>query len=646
MVSAIKRYLLLVSVIALAVMISSSVVFASTTKVNNKKYTHPSFYKSSLYRLFHGVDVSYWQHDINWNKSKADGIDFAIMRCGYTALSKFALHQDSTFIKNYKNATKAGVSVGIYYYACATTSTEAKKEANYVISILKNNDINNQLPVVMDYEINSGRTNSVYNSLVKKKGKSAARKRFTNNAVVFMKTLRAAGYEPMFYSYRMLIDKDFSKNYRFNMKDINGSSQYRFWLAQYSTSISYKGNMEIWQFTSTGRVKGMSGNIDRNFWYYPLDGTKTTDGTTSIRKCAVTLSSTEYKYDGDAKKPKVTVKYGTDKLENGTDYAVSYMNNINKGTATVLVHGKGKFSNETYTTFKIGDENVTTDKTTVTDSSALIPKKVEGVKLSSDIDNRTLTVSWDKAKNATVYQVCYKINGAESWTRKSTKNTTYAITDLNKKDTVIVKVRGKNTTSEETINGKYSETLYKYFGSNKNTLELDDDCKVTISWKKPSVEADSYSYTVKIKRAGRSPKTYTTEKTKLTKKFKENCAYSISVTPTLTINGKKYPGSAGAITRVYVAYTNIKSIKPVTGGFKLKWSKLEGEGKPRYKIFVAENKDMEDYQYMTKSKKVTETTIKNLDSGKKYYITMKPYIKIDGKMFNGKETKVKSVTTE
>ena len=55
---------------------------------------------------------------------------------------------------------------------------------------------------------------------------------------------------------------------------------------------------------------------------------------------------------------------------------------------------------------------------------------------------------------------------------------------------------------------------------------------------------------------------------------------------------------------------------------------------------------MEDYQYMTKSKKVTETTIKNLDSGKKYYITMKPYIKIDGKMFNGKETKVKSVTTE
>ena len=102
MVSGIKRYLLLISVMVLSIMIFSSSAFASTTKINNKKYTHPSFYKASLYRLFHGVDVSYWQHSIDWKKSKADGIDFAIMRCGYTALNKFALHQDSTFMTNYE----------------------------------------------------------------------------------------------------------------------------------------------------------------------------------------------------------------------------------------------------------------------------------------------------------------------------------------------------------------------------------------------------------------------------------------------------------------------------------------------------------------------------------------------------------------
>ncbi len=236
----------MISAAVMIVLISSSSVFAATSVVNSKKYTHPAFYKTSLYRLFHGVDVSYWQGAINWTKSKAAGIDFAILRCGYTALNSFSLHQDSTFITNYKAAKKAGVSTGIYYYACATTSSEAKKEANYVISIMQNNKIKNQLPVVMDYEIDSGRANSVYKSLVKKKGKAYARRRYTKNAVTFMNTLRASGYETMFYSYRMMVDPKVSANYRFNMEDINGGNKFRFWLAQYSTSNSYAESMELW----------------------------------------------------------------------------------------------------------------------------------------------------------------------------------------------------------------------------------------------------------------------------------------------------------------------------------------------------------------------------------------------------------------
>lgn len=645
MVPVIKRYLRMVSVIALAVMISSSGVFASSSKVNNKKYTHPSFYKSSIYRLFHGVDVSYWQHDINWSKSKADGIDFAIMRCGYTALSKFTLHQDSTFLTNYTNATKAGVSVGIYYYACSTTSKEAKKEANYVISILKNNNINNQLPVVMDYEIDSGRANTVYKSLVKKKGKSYARKRFTNNAVTFMNTLRASGYEPMFYSYRVMIDPKFSSNYRFNMKDINGSSQYRFWLAQYSTEISYKGNMEIWQFTSTGRVDGMKGNIDRNFWYYPLEGTKTLDGTRSIRQCTVTLSSTQYKYDGKAKKPKVTVKFGTDKLENGTDYAVSYMKNIKKGTATVLVHGKGKYSNETYTTFKIGDQNDKTDKTTVLDTSALIPAQVKDVKTSVNTEDNTLKATWSKAKNATEYQVCYKINDAEKWTRKTAKDTSYTISKLEPGSTVELKVRAKNKASEDTLNGKYSETQYDLIASTNNKCELEEDCKVTITWD-PVTDAEGYSYKVKIKRVGGKSKTYTTEKTKMTKKLTLDKTYTITVTPSYTSGKKTFPGKAGEASRVYIAYTEISSLKPVKAGFKLKWTKNDGKGDPRYKILVADNKDLKDYQFMTKKKSVTKVTIENLGRKKKYYVAVRPYIRKNGKVYYGKMSEVKRVKTK
>ena len=645
MVSGIKRYLLLISVMVLSIMIFSSSAFASTTKINNKKYTHPSFYKASLYRLFHGVDVSYWQHSIDWKKSKADGIDFAIMRCGYTALNKFALHQDSTFMTNYENASKAGVSIGIYYYACATTNKEAKKEANYVVSILKNNNINNQLPVVMDYEINTGRTNSKYKSLVSSQGKSAARKAFTKYAVTFMNTIRAAGYEPMFYSYRALIDPNFSSNYRFNMKDINGSSQYRFWLAQYSTEISYTGNMEIWQFTSTGRVSGMNGNIDRNFWYYPLEGTKTEDGTTSIRKCTVTLSNSEYKYNGKVRKPKVTVKYGGEELTEGTDYAVSYMNNIEKGTATVLVHGRGKFSNETYSTFKIGDKSDSDDKTTVLDASALVPAEVKKVTTTVNAKKNTLKVSWSKAKNADKYQVVSKINGADTWTRKSVKDTSYTFTDLEPGSTVELKIRGRNTQSEEVISGKYSDTQYRYIGCTDNTCEIEGR-KVTASWEPAENEEGTIEYTVNITEEGGKTNTYTTDKDHITKKLTANKAYSINVTPTLTIGKKVYEGTVGNTSKVYTASTEIDSKRALSGAIQLNWTQLKGKGDPRYKILVADNKDLEDAQFMTKKQDVTSVKIKNLQKKTVYYVAVVPFIRVDGKVYYGKMSDVVRVKTK
>lgn len=631
----------------LAVLISSSCAFASSTKVNNKKYTHPSFYKTSLYKLFHGVDVSYWQHSIDWKKSKADGIDFAIMRCGYTALNKFALHQDSTFLTNYKNATSAGVSVGIYYYACATTTKEAKKEANYVVSILKNNNINNQLPVVMDYEINTGRTNTKYKSIEKKSGKAAARKAFTKNAVKFMNTLRAAGYEPMFYSYRMLIDPKFSSNYRFNMNDINGSSQYRFWLAQYSTEISYTGNMEIWQFTSTGRVSGMNGNIDRNFWYYPLEGTKTEEGTTSIRKCTVTLNNSAYKYNGKARKPKVTVKYGGEELVDGTDYAVSYMNNIEKGTATVLVHGKGKFSNETYTTFKIGDNGDSTDKTTVLDASALTPGKIKTVKTTINAKKNTLKLSWSNSKNADKYQVVSKIDGAESWTRKTVKDKSYTFTDLEPGSVVEVKIRGRNTQSEDVISGEYSDVQYCYIGALDCTADFQDASnKVKISWQPIEDDRGKFTYTVSITPNGGKESTYVVDGDHKSKKLKADTAYTLKVKPTLTIGKKVYDGAYGNTARLYTASVEISSKKALSGGIQLKWTALKGKGNPRYKILVADNKELKDAQFMTKKQSVTSVKIQNLGKKKAYYVAIVPFIRIDGAVYYGKTSEVVKVKTK
>lgn len=644
----------MVSAMILIVAISSSAAFAATSVVNNKKYTHPAFYKASLHKLFHGVDVSVWQGSINWKKSKKDGIDFAILRCGYTALNSFSLHQDSTFTTNYTNAKKAGVSVGIYYYACATTKKEAKKEANYVISILKNNNVNNQLPVVMDYEINAGRPNTVYNKLVKSKGKAYARDRFTTCAKQFMNVLRASGYETMFYSYRALIDPKFSANYRFNMDEINGSSQYRFWLAQYSTSNSYSGKMEIWQFSSTGKVKGMSGNIDRNFWYYPLSGVKTTSGTKSIRDCKVTLSASQYKYDGNIKEPSVTVKDGSDKLKNGTDYSVSYMNNIKKGTATVLVHGKGDYSNETYSTFKIGDKDDNSNKTTVVDDEvkeeeAATPAKVKGFETKANLSKGKLKLTWDKADNATRYQVVYKVNNAEKMTRVNTDKTSYTLDGLDKGSLVEVLIRGQNVVDDKVTNGKYSTRKYLYMATTDGSAAVKADNKVKVTWdaaNTPKKLEGTVKYKVVMNCVDVVSNDYTTEKTKITIDAKNRYCYNVAVRPTYELDGHTYTGTYGKVSHVYVTYGKIKKLTAIKGGFKVTYKKTEGIGNPKYKISYSTNSKLKKAESKTKAQDKTTCTVKKLKSGKKYYVAVQSYKVLHDITYYGVMSDIQNVVTK
>lgn len=643
------------TVALLVVMVSSSSVFASTSTINSKKYYHPAFFKASLYRLFHGVDVSVWQGAINWKKSKRDGIDFAILRCGYTALSRFSLHQDSTFVSNYKKAKKAGVSVGIYYYACATTAKEAKKEANYVISILKNNNIKNQLPVVMDYEIDSGRANSVYKSLVNKRGKAYARRRYTNNAKKFMNTLKASGYETMFYSYRMMVDPKVSANYRFNMSEINGNSQFRFWLAQYSTSNSYSGKMELWQFSSTGRVDGMRGNIDRNFWYYPLAGVDTKSGTTNIRKCKITLGASEYKYDGEVKQPSVTVKNGKKKLKKNTDYTVSYMNNIRKGTATVLIHGKGDYSNETYASFKIDDENNGKDTTTKVNTNtgnntapvmSVKPDKVTGLSSAMNLNKGTLNIRWNGAANATRYRLAYKVNGAAKYTFVKTKKLSHTLEGLKQGSIVEFKVVSQNVVKKTIKNGKPSIVKYVYMKSqdNKATVLKNNKIKVTM----PKITSKYGDVKFKIIRdcVDISKKTFsTTEFTKIIK-GKNRYFYDISVRPELVRNGHTYVGSYGKKSHPYVIYGKINSIRGIQGGFKVTYPETEGIGNPKYTIRYSLNSDMSKAKKKVRSQKKTSCTVRNLESGKTYYVTVHTYKIHKGILYRGVASSITPVVTK
>ena len=196
------------------------------------------------------IDVSYWQGKIsqsNWQKIKKT-CGYAICRASYTSQSRFSLSQDSTFATNFVNAKAAGLKVGAYHYSQAINVDEAKREAEYLCNILKN--YTPTFYVVCDFEY-GGRLNS-------RIGKKAS-----DIANAFCDVIKAHGYKPCIYANTSTLTSNL----------IN--PKYPVWVAQYSSSCSYKNKKIMWQYTSKGRVDGItskntnngSANVDLSYVY-------------------------------------------------------------------------------------------------------------------------------------------------------------------------------------------------------------------------------------------------------------------------------------------------------------------------------------------------------------------------------------------
>ena len=193
------------------------------------------------------IDVSYWQHTIDWKKVAGDKVDGAILRTSYTSQSKFSMSKDSKFVDNIKGAIKNNIAVGAYHYSQAISVSEAKKEAEYTCKILKShkNDIN--MPVVCDWEF-GGRLNS-------NKAKSLGKKKCTEIISAFCEVIKKNGYIPMVYANFSTFDHYLNVN---TFK----KAGYLIWLAQYSDSASM--DYDMWQYSSSANVKGISGRVDIN----------------------------------------------------------------------------------------------------------------------------------------------------------------------------------------------------------------------------------------------------------------------------------------------------------------------------------------------------------------------------------------------
>lgn len=184
------------------------------------------------------IDVSEWQGNIDWKKVKSAGYGCAILRAGF---GRSATQVDKQFEKNYKNATSAGVKIGVYWYSYAVDKADAVKEAKACLQVIKGKKLD--MPVFFDME----------ESTMTKLGKST----LTAMAKAFCEEIKKGGYRAGVYS-----NPNWFTNY-LNYKELR--SLYPVWLAQYYKEPQF--DCDIWQYSSEGTVDGVSGNVDMNIIY-------------------------------------------------------------------------------------------------------------------------------------------------------------------------------------------------------------------------------------------------------------------------------------------------------------------------------------------------------------------------------------------
>lgn len=191
-----------------------------------------------------GIDVSHNNETIDWNKVKAAGVQFAMLRCGYGR--KHPDQIDTQFERNYKECKRLGIPVGVYHYSYATTVEDAKLEADFMLELIAGKQF--EYPVAFDIE--------------DKTQKFLGKNLLTEIAMAFCDKIEKAGYYTAIYS---------NPDWLINRLDRDKLSRFDLWLAEWRTTKTYTGAHGIWQYTDKGTVNGIAKAVDMDIAYknYP-----------------------------------------------------------------------------------------------------------------------------------------------------------------------------------------------------------------------------------------------------------------------------------------------------------------------------------------------------------------------------------------
>jgi GH25 family lysozyme M1 (1,4-beta-N-acetylmuramidase) len=195
-----------------------------------------------------GIDVSAYSGDIDWEKVKASGIDFVMVRIGGRGYGDEGnLYADEMAIEYINGAKNAGLKVGGYFYSQAITTAEAVEEVDYANSVL--GDIKLDYPLVYDWEIvkdDDARTDDV------------SAEQATACAKAFCERAKELGYTPMIYSP--------SRELYFKY-DLIQLADYDIWYCEYSDVPTFYYEFSMWQYSSTGKIDGIDSEVDLNICF-------------------------------------------------------------------------------------------------------------------------------------------------------------------------------------------------------------------------------------------------------------------------------------------------------------------------------------------------------------------------------------------
>lgn len=189
-----------------------------------------------------GIDVSRHNGVIDFELVKKDGIDFCFVRAGTRHFNDGSLIEDIRYRENVNSSIGSGIDTGVYFFSSAINEKEIAEEADFVLEHVQLYNIT--LPLVLDMEIITPDCRMV----------NLSPKERTDLVLIFKEKVEKAGYIPMFYCNSIPRMMSFVELER--MENLEK------WIAEYRFKPYFRYDFAVWQYSCTGKVKGIEGDVD------------------------------------------------------------------------------------------------------------------------------------------------------------------------------------------------------------------------------------------------------------------------------------------------------------------------------------------------------------------------------------------------